>query len=189
MSTESRADRIAEDLFDGVTPDGELSKDQLESMNRGVAENIVEHENKQFWYLYRALADASQSDVKGLVDPTADTSQSTVSRVIRDKEAAVLDDETALSPIHGDLHEDDTNLYPEEWLEAYRQVIADAQTDRKALSIIADPETQTPKWAARRFPELVGCHHRKAEKLPGDVHIADDSHLNRLDSVNTERWK
>ena len=187
MSTESRADRIAGNL--GSSGADDLSKEELEATNRAVAEIIVDDENEQFWYLYRALADASQSDVKDLVAPTADTSQSTVSRVIRDKEDAVLHDKEALSTVHGSLHEEDVELYPEEWLEAYKQVIADAQADRKALSLISSPDAQTPEWAARRFPELVGCHHQKAKKLPGDVDIADDSHLNRLDSVNTERWK
>jgi hypothetical protein len=68
-------------------------------------------------------------------------------------------------------------------------MVAEVQADREALRLIAGVDSQTPEWAARRYPRLVGCHHYKAEQLPVDVDIADDSHLNRLDSVNTDRWK
>lgn len=192
MSTESRTDRIADGLSEAMQTgdnDEELSEDQLRSYAQDSAEFIVERENGLFWVLYNALEDASQSDVKDLVDPYAQTSQSTVSRVIRDKHDAIFHDEDALPSLHGRLHEDDLDLYPDEWLDAYREMVAEAQADRKALSLISAPDAQTPEWAARRYPRLVGCHHYNAEQLPGDIDIVDDSHLNRLDSVNTNRWK
>lgn len=192
MSTESRTDRLADEFFDerqSPDSDDELSDEQIRATAELSAETIVEKENMLFWSLYSVLEDASQADVKDLVDPAAETSQSTVSRIIRDKETAILHDEDSLDAVHGGLHEDDLDLYPDEWLDAYREMVAEVQAEREALRLIAGVDSQTPEWAARRYPRLVGCHHYKAERLPVDVDIADDSHLNRLDSVNTDRWK
>ena len=182
-SKKSRAEKMTERLEKNM--DEPLSdegyKATVESNQR-----FVDLENQDFWSLYRSL-DVSQSEVKDVVGTLVEPSQSTVSRAIRDKEEAVLTDPDAVK-IGGTLHGEELDIYPDEWLEAYRQTIADAHADLKALSKIIS-EKQTPEWAARRFPELVGCAAYQQRRLPGDEDIPDESHLNRLDSVNTDRWK
>lgn len=176
MSTQkSRTDRL-------------MSKTNSEDLEawRSVAEEMIDSENQRLWALYTAL-DVSQRDVKEMVNPLVETSQSTVSRVIRQKKTAVNHDEEALDLV-GEIHEE-TEIHPDEWIEAYQQVLADAKTDLIALKEIINHETQTPEWAARRFPELVGCHHYAVDCLDEKEEIADDSYLNRLESVNTGRWK
>ena len=175
----SRPDR----LLDRTTDSDDKHRDQfLEAY-----QSIIETENQQFWALYRAL-DVSQSDVKDLVETCVEISQSTVSRVIRQREKQALTEKDGVE-IGGDINEDDLDIYPDEWLNAYQQVLAEAKANLTALKQIADAETQTDEWAAARFPELVGCHHYVERKLPGEVEKADDSHLNRLDSVNTNIWE
>lgn len=181
MSTQkSRQDRLMEKYA------LEDESEEVEEWQRSLVEGMVDRENQRLWALYTAL-DVSQREAKEIVEPDAETSQSTVSRVIRDKDDAVVHDEDALDLV-GHVHEDD-ECHPDEWIDAYRQVLADAKVDLMALRRISSHEEQTPEWAARRFPELVGCHHHVAEQLPAEEQTADDSHLNRLDSVNTDRWK
>jgi hypothetical protein len=181
MSTQkSRADRIAASVLDGDEPDA------LEQSIRDLADSTVDGENQQYWALYRAL-DVSQSDVGDLVDAQVETSQSTVSRVIREKETQVLHDGDALDLV-GTLDETHVDAAPEDWQDAYRDTLAEAKADVLALEAIRRVDTPTPEWAARRFPELVGCHKAYAQKANCEGEIADDSHLNRLDSVNTDRW-
>jgi len=178
-SRKSRAERMTDQLVDG---DDENTRNYLHELNK----KTVERENQKFWALYRSL-DVSQREVKDLVSPMVETSQSSVSRVIREKEDTVLTDEDALR-IGGSIHEEDLQLHPDEWLEAYRQVLADAKANIIALKAI-ESEKPTPEWAAKRYPRLVGCNHYHHSKLPGDGEIADDSGLNRLENVNTDRWK
>lgn len=182
MSTQkSRTDRIKSKYeLDGA------QSEEVEEWQRSLVEGMVDTENQRLWALYRAL-DVSQREVKEMVDPAVETSQSTVSRVIRNKNDAVVHDEDALD-LAGHVHEDDES-HPDEWLDAYRQVLADAKADLIALRRIITHEAETPEWAARRFPELVGCHHYFADQLHEEGEVVDDSHLNRLDSVNTDRWK
>jgi hypothetical protein len=182
-SQKSRAEKMTEEFQASL--DESLTEDEYQATIE-INQRCVERENQDLWSLYRSL-DASQNDVRELVNTIVEPSQSTVSRAIREKEDAVLTDKDAIQ-IGGTLHGGDLDIYPDEWLEAYRQVIADAHADLNALSKIID-EKETPEWAARRFPELVGSAAYKAKRLPGDVDIADESHLNRLDSVNTDRWK
>lgn len=190
-STKSRSDRLLEDYKTGPIFDemvDEMGKERAEGWAENSAERVVNRENEKFWYLYRALDDASQSDVRELVDPRVETSQSTVSRIIRDKDDSVTHDVDALTPLHAHYEEETLDVLPDKLLEAYKDVIAEAHADWLALTKIAAPTQPTPEWAARRFPELVGCHHYLA-KQTGETDIADESHLNQLDSVNTERWK
>jgi len=178
-SRKSRAERMT-DLF--AVEDDENHRQYLLKKN----EKAVERENQKFWALYRSL-DVSQREVKDLVSPMVETSQSSVSRIIREKEDTVLTDEEALR-IGGSIHEEDLQLHPDEWLEAYRQVLADAKANIIALRAI-ESEKPTPEWAAKRYPRLVGCNRHFHSNLPGDGEIADDSGLNRLKNVNTDRWK
>jgi hypothetical protein len=189
MSTKSRIDRIVEQFKNDTPRDDDISEAQEEEMAQTTAEMIVTSENREFWVFYRALEDVSQADVKELVDPAAETSQSTVSRIIRNKEDAVLHDKDSLRAVHGPFHEDDLNYYPDELIEAHRDLIAEAQADKQALAIISDPGMKTPEWAAKRYPRLVGCHHKIADNYDHEAETVDDSHLNHLESVNTERWK
>jgi hypothetical protein len=154
---------------------------------RKAGERVASAENQKFWAYYRAL-DESQSGVKDLVAPQVETSQSTVSRVIRQKDDEVLHDEDAVA-LAGYLEEETLDLYPDEWLEAYRQTLAEAKADLEALKELANWEEPTPEWAAQRYPELVGCNRHLFEQLPEDGECADDSHLNHLESVNTDRWE
>ena len=182
-SQKSRAEKMTEQFearLDEPLTDDEFQA-TLESNQRW-----VERENRDFWSLYRSL-DVSQNEVRELVNTIVEPSQSTVSRAIREKEDAVLTDKDAIQ-IGGTLHGEELDTYPDEWLEAYRKVIADAHVDLNALNEIIS-EKQTPEWAARRFPELVGSAAYFVDRLPGDEDIPDESHLNRLDSVNTDRWK
>lgn len=179
-SRKSRVERMTDQL---------ASADDDENVRqfiRGKNENIVQSENERFWALYRSL-DVSQSEVKDLVGPVAETSQSSVSRIIREKEDDVLTEEDALT-IGGELHEEDLQYHSDEWLEAYRQALADAKANIIALKEISS-ENRTAEWAAQRYPRLVGCNQHFHSNLPGDGEIADDSHLNRLENVNTDRWK
>jgi hypothetical protein len=182
-SKKSREERIAKETAKQL---GESIGDR-DGWYRTAGENVVTAENQKFWAYYRAL-DESQSGVKELVDPRAETSQSTVSRVIRQKDDEVLYDDEALDLV-GKLEEETVDLYPEEWLEAYRQVLAEAKADLEALSHIANTTTQTPEWAARRHPELVGCNRHVFDNLTGETEYTDDTHLNGLESVNTDRWR
>jgi hypothetical protein len=192
MSTQkSRAERVAEKIStrDGPISD-ELSEEEAIQFHQEASERIVDGENQDFWTLYRALDGVSQSDVREMVNTFADTSQSTVSRVIRQKEEKVFHDTDALTPIHGRFTEQGREIYPDEFVEAYNQTVAEAQADLFALEEIVAPTTETPEWAARRFPGLVGANQYVARRTgESKENIADDSHLNRLDSVNTERWK
>jgi hypothetical protein len=181
MSTQkSRKERLATRFneYGKELPDGWVEKQ---------AERVIHNENGKFWSLYRTL-DVSQSGAAELVGPRVDTSQSTVSRVIRQKDADVVYDDEALEPIHGRFEEEIVDALPDEFLEAYKDAVAEAHADIQALLRIHAPTTETPEWAARRFPELVGCHRSVAESV-GEEEIADDSHLNRLDSVNTDEWR
>ena len=170
--TASRTDRLAE------------------RFSKRAATRLVNRADRRYWALYRTL-DASQSDVGELVQSRVDTSQSTVSRVINDGDKRALVDEEFVD-LGGKLDAESIREreYPDEWFEAYRDVLARAVTDKVALEIIADQHRPTPEWAARRYPELVGAHHHVARHWGTDeAEIADDSRLTRLDSVNTDRWK
>lgn len=182
-SQKTRAEKMTERLEASV---GEPMSEQEFRATLESNQRFVDYENQDFWSLYRAL-DVSQTEVKEIVNTMVEPSQSTVSRAIREKEDAVLTDEDAIQ-IGGTLRAEELEIYPDEWLEAYRQVIADAHADLNALSKIIG-EKQTPEWAARRFPKLVGSAAYQLKRLPGDEDIPDESHLNRLDSVNTDRWQ
>lgn len=183
MSTKkSRQERIAKETAQMF---GESIGDR-DGWFRLSGERVVSNENQKFWAYYRAL-DESQSGVKDLVAPRVDASQSTVSRVIRQLDGEVLHDDEALDLV-GYLEEETVDEYPDEWLEAYRQTLAEAKADLEALKQLANWEEKTPEWAARRHPELVGCSRQMCEQLPADGECADDSHLNGLESVNTDRW-
>jgi len=161
-----------------------------ERFSESGARRFVNRTDRRYWALYRTL-DASQTDVAQMVKSYVDTSQSTVSRVINDGDMRALVDEQFVE-LGGEFDASAIRdrAYPDEWVEAYRDVLARAVTDKVALEIIADEHRPTPEWAAHRFPELVGCHHHVAEHWGWDkTEIADDSHLNHLESVNTERWK
>ena len=160
-----------------------------EQMGEGFAENWLKRTDRRYWALYRTL-DLSQSDVMDFVDPRVDTSQATVSRVIRKGDTRALVDPGFLEL--GGKHSEQgikEQVYPEEWYEAYRDVLATAVTDKVALETIAT-ERATPEWAARRFPELVGCnnHHvpTKGQQLPEEFH---ETHLTHIESVNPDRWR
>ena len=170
--TASRHDRLAETYDDST------------------AKWLVDRADRRYWALYRIL-DASQSDVRGLVQTRADASQATVSRAINNCDTRALTDPDLLT-LGGDLDVESIKQgeYPEEWFEAYRDVLARAVVDRMALKIIAHENKTTPEWAARRFPELVGSHHHVARHWnTAEPKIADETHLNHLESVNIDRWK
>jgi len=153
--------------------------------------------DRRYWALYRTL-DMSQSDVKDAVNTQKfmpDTSQATVSRVIKEGDTRALCDDDFLE-LQPDLDRDwvDGGIrggpYPDEWLEAYRDVLATATTHTHALEVIADEHKFTPEWAARLHPNLVGCNVRVAEYHDSPKKsIHHDDHLNHLDSVNTESWR
>lgn len=182
-SQKSRAEKLTEMYVDGSEHD--YSDEEREALHKS-NEFLVEKENEDLWAVYRAL-DVSQKETLDIVSLMTDPSQSTVSRVIRETDKEVLTDPEAVQ-VGGSFKTEDLEPYPEEWLEAYRQTVAEAHTDLLALTKIVDVR-ETPEWAARRFPELVGVHKGVAEKQGWDGEIADDSRLNHLDSVNTERWE
>lgn len=153
------------------------------------AERLVNKADRRYWALYRTL-DLSQPEVMEQVKAHVDTSQPTVSRVISKADTRALVDEDFIQ-LGGTFHRDDLadGGYPDEWFEAYRDVLATAVRDRTALKIIADEHRFTPEWAAKRFPELVGCNEHKARHWDIDEgKIAHDTHLNHIESVNTSRW-
>lgn len=157
-----------------------------------VTADIVDRYDRRYWALYRAL-DASQAEVAGLVDTKIDTSQSTVSRAIKECNTRVLT-EGDLLPLGGDfstdLLSDDLCSEPDEWFEAYRDVLAQALADRLALNKLVGDRKPKPEWAARRFPELVGCHYHAARHYgTNEKNIASVDHLRHIDSVNIERWR
>ena len=84
--------------------------------------------------------------------------------------------------------ERELQLRADEWLDAYRKGLADSKANSMSLKAI-ESEKPTPEWAAKRYPRLVGCNRHFHSNLPGDGEIADDSGLNRLKNVNTDRWK
>lgn len=146
--------------------------------------------DRRYWALYRTL-DVSQSDVQEFVKSHTDTSQATVSRAIRNGDTRALVDEDFIK-LGGEYDEEGVReeWRPEEWFDAYRDVLASAVTDRVALETIASDQRLTPEWAARRYPELVGCNHHVAAHFDSKVpEFATDDHLNRLESVNTDKWK
>ena len=154
-----------------------------------VADRLVNQADRRYWALYRTL-DLSQSAVKDEVQSHVETSQSTVSRAVKKSDTRALVDGGYLN-LGGQLDRESVrdNEYPEEWLEAYRDVLATAVADRMALEIIADVHRFTPEWAAGRFPELVGCNQHVAAYWDVDEReIHHDTHLNDLKSVNTQRW-
>lgn len=176
--TASRQERIANEL--GVEEATDVTAD------------IIDRHDRRYWALYRAL-DVSQAEVADLVDTRIDTSQSTVSRAIKECNTRVLT-ERDLLPLGGDfsprLLEDDLRDEPDEWFEAYRDVLAEATVDRLALQKLVDRAQPKPEWAARRFPELVGCHYPAARHFGFDEEdIASVDHLRRIESVNIERWR
>jgi predicted DNA-binding protein YlxM (UPF0122 family) len=176
--TASRQERIANELgIEGATD---------------VTADIVDRYDRQYWALYRTL-DVSQAEVAELFDTRIDTSQSTVSRAIKECDTRVLT-EGDLLQLGGDfsteLLSDDLRDEPDEWFEAYRDVLAEATTDRLALNILVDRVKPKREWAARRFPELVGCHYPAARHFGfDDEDIAPVDHLSHLESVNIERWR
>jgi len=158
--------------------------------SESAAERHLKKVDRRYWALYRTLG-LSQSEVKEFVNTVADTSQATVSRATRegDTRALVEDDFIQLG---GGFEPEDIRqeFHPEAWYEAQRDVLATAVTDSVALETIARDDRLTPEWAARRFPELVGCHHHVADYFGDEIHdFANDDHLNRLESVNTDKWK
>jgi hypothetical protein len=156
----------------------------------GTAQWLVERQDRRYWALYRTL-DLSQSEVQETVKSYADTSQATVSRATREGDDRVLTEDDYIDLGGGyDIEAIRDEYHPEAWFEAYRDVLATAVTDSAALEIIADDQRLTPEWAAHRFPELVGCHHHVADYFDDDIEdFANDDHLNRLESVNTDKWK
>lgn len=146
--------------------------------------------DRRYWALYRTL-DLSQSDVQEFVKTFTNTSQATVSRAIRSGDTRALV-EPDFVELGGGFDEEDLpdGSRPEEWFEAYRDVLASAVTDCVALEVIASEQRQTPEWAARRFPELVGCNKHVADYWDIEVlDFATDEHLDGLESVNTDKWE
>lgn len=179
----SRYDRILEQVYDN---DDELV-DAIEATNVDPIQRAIDTENAKFWAYYRAL-DCSQSGVIDMVNTNVETSQSSVSRIIRDYDDRVLHDSDALE-IVGRRHEEDFKNYPDEWLEAYRDALAEAFVNVEALCRVASPEKRTPRWAAERYPELVGVYNRVAKEWGiEDSKIHHDTHLSGMESVNIARW-
>jgi len=175
--TGSRVDRLAADV-----------------PGRKVAEGLVKRADRGYWSLYRAL-DLSQAEVMDAVSTRADASQATVSRAIKDGDTRALTEPNYLE-LGGALAEEWVKggrrgrPYPDEWLEAYRDALARATVERRALRLIADPHKYTPEWAAQLYPDLVGCNLPVAEFHEcREQEIHHDDHLNRLESVNTDRWR
>jgi hypothetical protein len=161
-----------------------------ERFDEDAAERHLRRTDRRYWALYRTL-DVSQSDLQEFVKSRVDVSQATVSRAIQngDMRALTEPDFVELGGEHDEEGVRDRWL-PEEWFEAYRDVLASAVTDRVALDVIARDERLTPEWAARRYPKLVGCNHHVADHFGTEVpEYATDDHLNHLESVNTDRWK
>jgi hypothetical protein len=161
-----------------------------EKFSEDGAARMLNRTDRRYWALYRTL-DLSQSEVAAAVFSPVDVSQATVSRAIRKGDTAALVDEDYIQ-LGGDCDEDGIReeFRPEEWYEAYRDVLASAVTDRAALNVIAHENRVTPEWAARRFPELVGCNHHVAAHFGDEIpEYATEDHLNSLESVNTDKWK
>jgi hypothetical protein len=170
--TKSRFDRLADRFSDAG------------------AERMVNQADRRYWALYRTL-DLSQPELIDQVKSYVETSQPTVSRVVSKGDTRALVDEEFIH-LGGQLGREAVTdgFYPDEWLEAYRDLLATAVVDRMALEIIAHEQRLTPEWAARRYPELVGCNEHVARSWGIDEdQINRDTHLNHLESVNTERWK
>jgi hypothetical protein len=170
--------------------------DRLEEQHgESLAEDLLREYDGKYWALYRAT-DLSQEEVMNAVRSSVGTSQSTVSRVAKEGDVRALTDPEFVD-IGGSFgSKDGFDDYPEEWLEALRDVYARALADRFALDLIVESDRPTPEWAAKRFPELVGCYHyydRKiSERFDMDYEASknvQESHLSHLESVNTERWK
>jgi hypothetical protein len=147
------------------------------------ADMIVGQEDELLWAYYRTL-EVSQREAVEMVEPSADVSQSTASRAIRQ-----MDDE-----MHDGNHrtltrgiaEEDREMYSEAWLEAYRDVLATAIVELEALGLIADAETETPPWAKATFPELVGEGARFGRRLglPEEL-IVEEAPPADSDAMNT----
>jgi hypothetical protein len=168
-----------------------------EKYSRNIAEAEVRKADRGYWALYRTL-DLSQTEVKESVITRVDeaeASQATISRAIKEGDTRALTEPEFLD-LGGQLPEEWVTggvrggPYPEEWLEAYRDALARATVERRALQRIADTHSFTPEWAARLFPELVGCNEQVAEfHRTNEDEIHHDDHLNHLESVNTDRWR
>jgi len=158
--------------------------------SEGGAEQHLRRVDRRYWALYRTLG-LSQSDVKETVKSHVDASQATVSRAIRKGNIRALTEPDFIE-LGGERDREEVKgeEWPEEWYDAYRDVLASAVTDRTALEIIASDQRLTPEWAARRFPELVGCNHYVANRFGTEVpDFATDNHLTHIDSVNPDRWR
>lgn len=161
-----------------------------ERFGESSAEDLVTHMDRRYWALYRT-EDLSQSEVMEQVKAFVDTSQPTVSRAISKADRRALVEEDFIQ-LGGEYESEDLadSGKPEEWFEAYKDVLAGAVRDRMALEIIADEHRFTPEWAAKRFPELVGCNEHVARRWGwDDKEICHDDHLNHLESVNTDKWR
>lgn len=154
------------------------------------AERLVTRADRRYWALYRTL-DLSQPEVMEEVESRVETSQPTVSRAISKADTRALVDAGFLD-LGGQLDPEaiSDGMYPDEWLDAYRDMLSRAVVDRMALEVIADEYRFTPEWAAKRYPELVGCNEHVARYFDtAEAEIHRDNHLNGLESVNTERWR
>jgi hypothetical protein len=149
------------------------------------AESRVAQENRLLWALYRDL-DVSQSEAIAFVDPLVPLSQSTASRVIREEDMAVLEGARYLAahPVD-ELHTADPAHHTEDYLEAYRDAVAEAVVDLNALQYLGSVDLPNPEWAKERYPSLVGEAATAAraagvpEQFSGSAPEADTESVNK----------
>jgi len=180
----TRYDRIENKLYGG---DERLRESADVTLDVDPVERIIRCENGEFWGFYNGL-DRSQAELQDMVDPFVDVSQSSVSRIIRELDDRVLHDPASLR-ITGRLQEGDLDIYPDEWLQAYRDALADAFIEIEALHRLTQRERRAPQWAAEMYPEFVGVYNPVARNLGlEESKIQHDTHLSGMESVNIERW-
>lgn len=180
----TRYDRIEKRLYGG---DERLSESADVNLDVDPVQRCIRFENEKFWGFYNGL-DRSQSEVRDMVDPYVDVSQSSVSRLIRELDDRVLHDPDSLR-LAGRMHETDIDPYPDDWLQAYRDALAEAFIEIEALHQLTKAEKRAPRWAAEMYPEFVGVYNPIARHIGlEESKIQHDTHLSGMESVNIERW-
>jgi len=155
----------------------------VQAFHEQMAERVIRQDDELIWACYRFF-DVSQAEAAARADPDVETSQSTVSRVCRDLDDDILTGER--TQLSGNEEPEDLKMHSEEWLEAYRDVLASAIVNLQALRLISSPETSTPVWAAEMYPELLG----EATRVGHAMGLAEDKIVKeeppaKTDSVST----
>lgn len=180
---QSRVERLAEQKRDFFNQ--HLDEELPEGYMRDVAEKKVRNEDRLMWALYHHF-DISQREALDMVDPEVEVSQSTASRVLRDMDDEILSQDAGFCQVEGEEIEPATQLdhSTETYLEAYRDVLAEAIVRRQALEKLR--RSDAPGWALDLYPELANeaRHVGLSIGLPDDE-IPDPRDVTHDGTVNT----